>query len=105
MPVFSLKMLRIAGWSMTIAVAFLMIDAAGIVRADPKKITVSTLYGVNYLPMQVLKRDRMIEKHAAALGLGPVDVVFVQLASGAAAFDGLLSGSVDIAALGVPPMI
>jgi NitT/TauT family transport system substrate-binding protein len=78
---------------------------ASAAHAEQAKVTVSTQFGVNYLPMQVLKHDRLIEKHAAALGLGKIDVTFVQLGGGAATNEALVSGSVDMAALGVPPMI
>jgi NitT/TauT family transport system substrate-binding protein len=78
---------------------------ASIAHAEQAKVTVSTQFGLNYLPMQVMIHDRLIEKHAAALGLGPVDVALVQLSGGAATNEALLSGSVDVAALGVPPMI
>lgn len=90
-----------ARWLVTAALLLL----ASAAHAEQAKVTVSTQFGVNYLPMQVLKHDRLIEKHAAALGLGKIDVTFVQLGGGAATNEALLSGSVDMAALGVPPMI
>src|SRR5712692_9673566 len=92
-------------WLIGIAAALLVCDARVGVRAEQNKITVSGHYGVNFLPLQVLKHDRLIEKQAAALGLGNIEVKFVQFTGGAASNEALLSGSVDVAMIGVPPMI
>jgi len=92
-------------WLIGIVAAFLVCDAGVGARAEQNKITVSGHYGVNFLPMQVLQHDRLIEKHAAALGLGNIDVKFVQFTGGAASNEALLSGSVDVAMIGTAPMI
>jgi NitT/TauT family transport system substrate-binding protein len=89
----------------SVASAAVLLLACVAAHAEQAKVTVSTQFGINYLPMQVMKHDRLIEKHAAALGLGQIDVAFVQFSGGATTNEALLSGSVDVAALGVPPMI
>ena len=73
--------------------------------ADKTTLSVSTQLGINYLPMTVMRHDRLIEKHAAALGLGDISVTLVKLSGAAATSDALLSGSVDFAATGIPPII
>jgi len=73
--------------------------------ADKTKLTVSTLPGINFLPMLVMKHEHLIEKHAEALGLGAINVTFVKLGGGTTVNDALLSGSVDVGASGTPTII
>ncbi|MDR2668987.1 MAG: ABC transporter substrate-binding protein [Desulfovibrio sp.] len=73
--------------------------------AHGAELRISKQYGINYLPLIVLEQHKLIEKNAKAAGLGEVAAVWTTLAGGAAANDALLSGSVDIIALGVPPFI
>src|SRR5262245_19900869 len=94
-----------AYFRLSFATVMATVIASTAAFADKNKLTVSTQLGVNYLPMSVMKHDRLIEKHAEALGLGTVSVTFVKLGSGTATNDALLSGSVDVAASGTPTMI
>ncbi|MDR1684987.1 MAG: ABC transporter substrate-binding protein [Desulfovibrio sp.] len=69
------------------------------------ELRISKQYGLNYLPLIVLEQHKILEKNAKAAGLGELVTSWTTLAGGAAANDALLSGSVDIIALGVPPFI
>jgi NitT/TauT family transport system substrate-binding protein len=73
--------------------------------AQGAELRISKQYGINYLPLIVLEQHQILEKNAEAAGLGKLAVSWTTLAGGAAANDALLSGSVDIIALGVPPFI
>jgi NitT/TauT family transport system substrate-binding protein len=73
--------------------------------AHGAELRISKQYGINYLPLIVLEQHGILEKNAKAAGLGELAVTWTTLAGGAAANDALLSGSVDIIALGVPPFI
>jgi NitT/TauT family transport system substrate-binding protein len=73
--------------------------------AEPQEIRIAQQYGVNYLPLLVMKKDRLVEKHAQAAGLGNVAVKWAQFGSGAAMNDALLAGGLDFASGGVGPLI
>jgi len=62
-------------------------------------------YGLSYLPLRVAVEHRLIEKHAAALGEPNARVEIVQLSSGVATNDALISGSVDVAMAATPVVI
>jgi NitT/TauT family transport system substrate-binding protein len=91
--------------SISFASAALIAVASTAASADKTKLTVSTLFGVNYLSMSVMKHGRLIEQQAATMGLGAISVTFTKLGGGTAANDALLSGSVDVAAGGTPTIM
>ncbi len=74
-------------------------------RAEPAQIRIAEQFGVNYLPLLVMKKFRLVEKQAQAAGLGSVTVTWAQFGSGAAMNDALLSGSLDFASGGVGPLL
>jgi NitT/TauT family transport system substrate-binding protein len=69
------------------------------------EIRITRQYGLAYLPLTLIEQQHLLEKTARAEGLGDVKVTWVQLGSGAASNDALLSGSVDFVSMGAPPMI
>ena len=83
----------------------LLLGANATLAKPKEEVTVALQYGIHYLPLLLIRHDHLIEKRAKALGVKDVHVRFVTLSGGAALNDALLSGSVDIAASGVPPMI
>jgi NitT/TauT family transport system substrate-binding protein len=91
--------------SMSLASAAAIALMSTAACADKANLTVSTQPGVGFLPMSVMKHNRLIEKHAADLGLGVISVKFVTLGGGTAANDALLSGSVDLGASGTTTII
>src|SRR5258708_28524952 len=60
---------------------------------------------MGYVQFDVIENRRLIEKHAAALGLPNVKIAWAVFNGPAAVNDALLSNSVDIAAGGVPALI
>ncbi|KAB0677801.1 ABC transporter substrate-binding protein [Aureimonas leprariae] len=62
-------------------------------------------FGTIYLPLHVMRDQKLIEKHAKALGLDEPRVEWLQLSGGAAINDAILSGSVDVAAAGIGPFL
>lgn len=72
------------------------------VRADAGEIRVSRGYSVLYLPQMVMQKHQLIEKHARSLGLGEVKVSWKVLDGGNVINDALLSGTLDVAAIGTP---
>jgi NitT/TauT family transport system substrate-binding protein len=83
-----------------LAAALLWAGAAG---AETDKVRIVQPYGLVYLPSYVAVDAKLIEKHAAAAGLGPVQVSLRNMASGPAGSDMLLAGDADIAMGGFGP--
>ena len=61
--------------------------------------------GVGFLPLLVMEQNRLIQKHAARLGLPGTEVKWVNLGGPSAMNDALLSGSVDFIAAGPPAFL
>jgi NitT/TauT family transport system substrate-binding protein len=76
-----------------------------VARAEQAEIRIAKQYGLGYLPLLVLEQQRLIERRAAAAGLGDVKVSWFTLSGGPAASDALLSKSVDYVATGVAPLV
>lgn len=74
-------------------------------RAEQPEVRIAKQYGLGYLPLVVLEEQRLIERRAAAAGLGEVKVSWVTVSGGPAASDALLSKSVDYIATGVAPLV
>lgn len=75
--------------------------ACAAARAEGR-IAIVEQFGTLYLPLHVIRDQRLIEKHGKAAGL-EIDVQWHRLSGGAAINDGLLSGSIDVAAAGLGP--
>lgn len=61
-------------------------------------------FGTVYLPLHVLRDQKLIEKHGERAGLD-IKVEWAKLSGGAAINDALLTGAVDIGAAGAGPVI
>ncbi len=75
------------------------------VRAESDRIRVSHGYSSSYLTLMVVRDQQLLEKHAAAMGLGKLDVIWQALDGGNVINDALLAGSIDVAGIGVPGFI
>ena len=74
-------------------------------RAEVGEITVAQQYGVAFLPLMVMEKNQLIEKHAAQAGLTGLKVQWVKTAGPSAMNDGLISGALHFAAQGAPSLI
>ena len=74
-------------------------------RAETNKLRIARQFGIGYIQMQLLDDGKLVEKHAAAAGLGPVEVSWSTFRSSDVMNDALLSGSLDVACLGVPGLL
>ncbi len=74
-------------------------------KADVSEITVAQQYGVSFLPLMVMEKNSLVEKHAAQLGLTGIKVSWVKVAGPSAMNDGLISGNLHFAAQGAPSMV
>lgn len=60
---------------------------------------------IAYMPLALMEHDKLVEKHAGEAGIGDLKVEWTHMRGGSNLNDALLSGQVDYAAGGVPPMI
>jgi NitT/TauT family transport system substrate-binding protein len=73
--------------------------------AEASGVRIVKQYGLPYLPLMVMEHERLVEKHAAALGLGSLTVEWPTLGGPGAMIDGLLSGQVDFGVTGAPGLL
>ena len=78
---------------------------AGSARAEMAEIAVAKQYGVSVLPLMVMERQNLADKHAKALGLPGLAVQFRSVAGPSVLNDGLISGALQFGAGGAPSMI
>lgn len=71
-------------------------------RAEVSELRVSRGFGIHYLPLFVMEQHKLVEKHAAAGGLGAIKTAWSAIDGGNQINDAMISGSLDIATLGVP---
>jgi len=71
-------------------------------RAETQELRVSRGFGIHFLPLYVMEKLRLVEKHAASAGLGDVKVSYRVVDGGNVINDAMLSGALDVAAIGVP---
>jgi len=77
--------------------------STGAARAEGQ-IRIAEQYGISYLPLHVIRDQKLLEKHGEAAGI-EITPEWAQLGGGAAANDALLSGSVDIVSAGIGPLL
>lgn len=95
------RLLKLAGIACAIAACMTSLEAS----AEARRVTLAQEYGVSYLPLMVMKQDRLIQKNAAKLGLGKVSVRWATFTGGADMNAAILSGRLDFASGGVAPLI
>jgi NitT/TauT family transport system substrate-binding protein len=89
----------------TLAAAGLLLAAsASSPRAELAEITIAQQFGVAFLPLMLMERDALIEKHAKAAGIA-VKTNWQKVAGPSVINDGLLSGNVHFGAVGAPSLI
>lgn len=95
-----MKALARVMWLAATVLAFGFVTPA---RAETDEVKIATQYGIGYLPLTIMKHDKLIEKALAGEGLKDSRVSWVKLGAGSAANDALLSGSLDFASGGTGP--
>lgn len=83
-----------------------LVAIAGVpAKAQVSEIRFAKGFGIPYLPVIILEENKLVEKHTKALGLPEAKGEFMQLASGAAMTDALLSGNLEYATGGPGPLL
>jgi NitT/TauT family transport system substrate-binding protein len=86
-----------------LAAGLLLASATGS-RAELSEITIAQQFGVSFLPLMLMERDGLIEKHAKAAGI-EVKTNWQKVAGPSVINDGLLSGNVHFGAVGAPSLV
>src|SRR6185295_781674 len=68
--------------------------------AEVSQLRISRGFGVHYLPLYVMEAKGLLQKRAAAEGLGDIKTEFLLIDGGNHINDAILAGSVDIASTG-----
>lgn len=79
--------------------------AAPMAAAEVKEVRFARQLGLGYLQFYVMQEQKLVEKHAQALGQGGVTASYRPLGSPTALTDALLSGNVDIVGIGLPAFL
>ncbi|EKS30944.1 ABC transporter substrate-binding protein [Afipia felis] len=74
-------------------------------RAEVSEVRLAQQFGINYLPLTIMRTENLIEKHAAALGLGKIKVTWLKFGGSNSINDALLSGQLDFGSGGVAPLL
>src|SRR5438270_343960 len=86
-------------------VGLLVLAVASPVFAELSEVSVAQQYGVAFLPLMVMERDKLFEKHAKAAGLGEVKANWVKVAGPSVMNDGVVSGALQFISVGAPSLI
>ena len=87
-----------------ILAAAVLLASATVSRAEVSEITIAQQFGVSFLPLMIMERDALIEKHAKAAGI-EVKTNWQKVAGPSVINDGLLSGNVHFGAVGAPSLV
>jgi len=88
-----------------IVCALLSACALGASQVSAAEIRLARQYSMGYLQLNVMEHQKLIEKHAKALGIPDLKVSWITLNGPAAVNDALISGNIDIATGGVPGLL
>ena len=73
--------------------------------AEVNEIKIGKQYGLPYIQLVIMEDQKLIEKHAKLMGLGDIKVEWATLGGPAQLNDGIISGAIDIAGVGLPNLI
>src|SRR6185295_9182318 len=74
-------------------------------RAETGTIKIGKQYGLPYIQFVMMEDQKLIEKHAKLQGLPDLKVEWATLGGPAQINDGLISGAIDVGAVGLPNLI
>src|SRR4051812_3650949 len=89
----------------TVAAAGALAASLGSMSAQAQEIRLARQFSMGYLQFNVMEHEKLLEKHAAALGLKDVKISWSTFNGPDAMNNALISDSVDIVAGGVPGLL
>lgn len=78
---------------------------AGATHAEMSEIKIAQQYAASFLPLMIMERDGLVEKHAKALGIPDLKANWVKLGGPSVLNDGVISGAIQFIAVGPPSLI
>ncbi|MDQ8728174.1 ABC transporter substrate-binding protein [Bradyrhizobium sp. LHD-71] len=91
------------GMARLAATALALLLGLGAAQAEGR-LRIVEQFGTVYLPLHVLRDQKLIEKHGKLAGVD-IKVEWAKLSGGAAVNDALLAGAIDIGAAGAGPVL
>jgi len=85
--------------------AVLLATLAAPASAEVNTLRIGKQYGLPYIQFVIMEDGKLIEKHAKLQGLGDIKVDWATLGGPAQINDGIISGAIDIGAVGLPNLI
>jgi NitT/TauT family transport system substrate-binding protein len=73
-------------------------------RAEANTVTIVEQIGLTSLSIMVMDREKLVEKHAAAAGLGTVTARYITVSGASQVADVLLSKTADVVLMGFPTL-
>ena len=70
--------------------------------AEPARITIAKEYGIGYLPYMIMEHEKLVERHAQALGIKDLSTTWQTFAGSGLMQGAMLAGRLDFASRGVP---
>lgn len=86
----------------TFAIIALSLAPATSAVAEPTEITIAKEYGIGYLPYMVMENNKLVEKHAGALGLTNLKITWQTFGGSGLMQGAMIAGRLDFASSGVP---
>src|ERR1041385_2334942 len=85
--------------------AVLLATLAAPASAEVNTLRIGKQYGLPYIQFVIMEDQGLIEKQAKLQGLGDIKVDWATLGGPAAINDGIISGAIDVGAVGLPNLI
>jgi NitT/TauT family transport system substrate-binding protein len=83
-------------WAAAVAALGVVLSGASAQAQQKTEISLSRQPGIFYMPTHIIEKQKLIEKHAAALGVPNITTKWITFSGGGAQTDALLAGGVDI---------
>src|SRR5215831_5843431 len=88
-----------------LALVAALLGAITPARAEVNTLRIGKQYGLPYIQFVIMEDQKLIEKQAKLQGLGDVKVEWATLGGPAQINDGIISGAIDVGAVGLPNLI
>lgn len=91
-------------WLAGLLTTLVLVTAAAAAHAESSRIRIAEQFGVGFLPLHVIRDQKLIERFGKERGL-EIEVVWAKLSGGAALNEALLADTIDIASGGLAPLL
>lgn len=84
---------------------FAAVASTPAIAQQKSELVISRQPGILYMPLHVIEKNKLLEKHAKALGIADATVKWVSFSNGGAQQDALLSNNVDVVNTGTGQLL